>query len=259
MPPVADDLDALTRPSRVLVIDFERYPGLPYAFENKCRRPHTKWKRHPGTLCLAYQWHGSKRIGFHSLWDDGPDAFVQAHWDLYDQADIVVTYYGTGADNKWAQEDWDITDRPDPRPWKDVDLYRANVARHAFPSNSLDHLTKRLNVVSKSGHYDPAEADAAYEGDPAAQRRLRRYNIGDVRATTALFDRMRTKLGPRMPHAGLFNGSERCCWNCGGEDFEPVGDVVAVTNTYPAYRCKGCGVLSRSTHRRRAMRLRAVR
>lgn len=258
--PQVDDLDELTRPRRVLVIDFERLPGLAHVFDPRPRYlPPAKWLRHPSTLCFAARWHGEKRTRFHAAWHDGGwDAMVAAHWDYYDRADVVVTYYGTGADNKWARQDWDLAKMPDPRPWKDVDLYRLNKSRWAWESGSLDYLTQRLSLAHKQGHYDATEAEAAHNGDPAAQRRLRRYNISDVAATLDTFERFRLKLGTRMPHAGLFAGTDRCCWNCGGEEFEPIGDVVAVTLTYAAYRCRGCGAESRSTASRRRQKLRAV-
>ena len=261
MPEVEDDLAALTREPRILILDFERLPGLRHVFDQKpTYMPASKWLRLPSSLCFAAKWHGQRKVEFHAVWDDGGwDGMVRAHWALYDRADIIVTYFGTGADNKWARQDWLEADLPNPRPWKDVDLYRVNRAMFAFESGSLDHLTGRLNVARKTGRYDPHEAEAAYGGDETAQRALRRYNIGDVRATEAAFDKLRPRLGARMPHVGLWTGAERSCQVCGGTDFEPAGDVPAATNVYAGYRCSGCGTLNRSNHRRRAMAMRAAR
>lgn len=251
----------LVREPRILIIDFERLPGLRHVFDQKpSYMPAAKWLRLPSSLCFAAKWHGKRAVEFAAVWDEGGwAAMVARHRALYDRADIIVTYYGTGADNKWARQDWLEADLPDPRPWKDVDLYRVNKSLYAYESGSLDFLTARLNVARKTGKYDPHEAEAAFGGDVAAQRRLKRYNIGDVHATEQAFDKLRPHMGHRMPHIGLWTGQERSCQVCGGTDFEPAADVPAVTTVYAGYRCTSCGALNRSNSRRRAVTMRAAR
>lgn len=256
-----DDLAPLIRPARILVVDFERLPGLAPVWQQRTDfLPARDWVRYPSTLCLAWSWYGKRRTHFAAVWDDGGhDAMVKTHWQLYDDADLVITYNGKRADNRWARDDWASAGLPAPRPWKDLDLYAVNKSLFGWDSFSLDHLCKRLGIEGKTGHYSRDDAEAAANGDTKAQARLARYNRGDVRATTAAFEALRPWLAQRMPHLGLWSGHDRSCQVCGGTDFTPAGDVPAVTTVYAGYRCTSCGTLSRSNHRRRAVSMRAAR
>ncbi len=87
--------------ARILTIDIERLPGTAYVWEPKTRyvapRNFLEW---PRLLCFAARWYGDKRVVFEAEWrKGGREQMVKRAWELYDEADIVVTYNGRRFDN----------------------------------------------------------------------------------------------------------------------------------------------------------------
>jgi hypothetical protein len=86
--------------AKILVVDMERLVGLARVWDQKTNFvPATNFVRLPMTLCFAAKWYGSKTTEFHAAWDGGFDAMVQRSWEMYDEANIVVTYNGRRFDN----------------------------------------------------------------------------------------------------------------------------------------------------------------
>lgn len=245
---------------RILTIDLERQSGLARIFDAKVRGGYihpAKWTRLPSTLCFSAKWLDRKAVEFRSVWDD-PAALLERSWQLYDEADIVVTYNGRRADNRWLRDDWAVAGKPPPRPWRDVDLYVVNKSLFGFESASLDHLCQRLGLPRKVDHYDPAVADLAAAGDVKAQRRLRRYNVGDVKATEAAYLRLLPWM-TNHPPVGLWTGDPRCCPNCGGTELTRVGYHRTPLTSFAQYRCQGCGAVARNNFVKSRVEMRGAR
>jgi predicted RNA-binding Zn-ribbon protein involved in translation (DUF1610 family) len=253
-------IDRKLNERRILVIDLERQAGLTHIFDQRTSGfiPASRWLRQPNTLCFSAKWYGQRSIEFHAAWDDGYDAMVQRAWELYDEADIVVTYNGMKADNRWLKDDWLLTGRPSPSSWKNIDLYKVNSATFGFASKSLAHLCARLGIPGKAGHYDPFEADACMAGDEAARRRMERYNRNDVKITEQCYDALRGWI-PNHPHLNLSSGDQLTCPNCGGTEVTRNGTYTAVVLEYAEYRCNNCEAPFRAGHVRRVARTRGVR
>lgn len=245
------------RQAKILTIDIERRAGLAYAWEPKTKYiPPNNWARWPSLLCFAAKWL-YRPMQFYSVWDDGPEAMRKAAWDLYDQADAVITYNGVRFDNKHLRSEWITANMPQPRPWKDIDLF-AEVRRSlGFESKSLDQVCQRLGIPGKTGAYNIHEAEAAIDGDVQARRRMERYNRGDVKATEAAYLRMLGWL-PAHPVLGM-DTDELVCTQCGATDLNPNGWYRAVVLDYALYRCQNCHANVRSGHSKRVARTRNVR
>ena len=227
--------------ARILVVDIERLPGLTSIFDQKTHGfiPVSRWRRLPSLLCFAAKWYDRKAVQFHAAWDDH-DAMVQASWDLYDAADIVVGYNSIRFDNKHLKSEWLLAGMPPPRPWKNVDLYAANRNLFGFESKSLNHLCHRLDLDTKSGHYDEIMAEDAINGDLKAQRLMKRYNIGDVKITEQAYDALRPWLAGH-PVVNPTAPDGLACNACGSPELVPAGTRQANLMEYPLYRCAGCG------------------
>ena len=268
--PDIDDVLAAGEGPRVLTIDLERLPG---EFTRDIWEPRDlkrlnylhpdRWDRLPSTLCFSARWWGARTYEWAAAWDnpDDPWHVARAAHELYEQADVVLTYNGNRADNKWLQSDWVEAGLHKPAPWKSIDLFIVARRSFAFESKSLDHLCKRLGVVTKNGRYDAAEAKAAMAGDEALQRRLKRYNQGDVRATEAAAEVLIDGgWVPEWPHAGLWTGAERSCWKCGSEDgLVRDGRAYTAVTAYARYRCSDCGAYSRNNNRQGSVSMRVAR
>jgi len=250
---------------RILTIDLERLPGrLPERDIWEPRdlkyvnyiHPDT-WVELPSTLCFAWKWLDSPKVEFASVWDG--DNLAEVSWELFHEADAVVTYNGKRADEKWLKSDWAVAGLVPPSPWKSVDLFVTARREFSFESRSLRHLCDRLGVINKSGHYSIADARAAATGDEKAQRRMKRYNMQDVRVTEAVLQR----LGPfvkEMPHFGVYSGQERCCWWCGSEDLKQSDkDAATALTRFGLLQCDDCGAWTRLNFRKHNVTTRAAR
>lgn len=240
------------RNGKILVVDIERLPGLARVWEQKTRFVGiNQFTRLPSLLCFAAKWYGSKTTEFHASWDDH-EAMVQRSWELYDEANIVVTYNGIRFDNKHLRSDWLLAGMPPPSPWKDVDLYAVNSRTFGFESKSLNHLCQRLGLDTKSGHYDAEVAEACMAGDPTARRLMARYNRGDVKITEQAYMALLPWIHNHPHHVDGFGDDQARCNICWSSNLEPNGYKLAQQITYRLFRCQDCGANVQGTRHSRA-------
>lgn len=250
---ISADLAALAkdRELKTLVIDLERVPGWARAYDPKVQYINkTMWEIPTRTICWAAKWVGSKAVEFASVWTHDDDHLAQRSWELFDEADLVLTYYGKGADIPWLEAQWVKRGLGRPKTWHDLDLY-ATVKRFKLESNSLDYACKFLGVASKTDKYDFRVGDAAVAGDEAAQRRIRRYNIGDIHATEALYWPLLPHIRPHPHVAPGRYFDQMCCPRCGSADVKRAGLYTPGVYTYAQYRCTTCrGTFKAEFHHR---------
>jgi hypothetical protein len=232
--------------AKILILDIERLPGLARVWEPKTRyiapRSFVEW---PKLLCWAARWYGEKEFQFAAEWIDH-DAMLKEIWDLYNTADLVISYNGVNFDNRHLRSEWLEAGFQPPSPWKDVDLYKA-VKTFGFESKSLDSVSRRLGRPGKALSYDADTAFSAANGNQRAQNRLRRYNQGDVELTEWLYDRLRGWI-PNHPFIGEADSEATPrCNQCGSTKLkrEP-SKYRAVVIDYNLLRCESCGGLVRS-------------
>lgn len=232
------------RPPRILTLDIERLQGEARIkfwdlSDYKNRRIHaSSVEEWPRTICAAWRWYGSKKVGFAAEWD-GREDMLRTVWDLYHQADIVVGHNLQSFDTKKLRSEWLLMGLTPPAPWKTVDTLKVARSVFGFESNTLASLTDRLGIATKTDHYDPRCAELAVAGDVKAQRRLKAYNRGDIAATEALMAVLLPWM-PTFPHVGLWTGDDACCGHCGGE-LKPSGWARTAVTAYAQYRCAECG------------------
>ena len=242
--------------ARILFLDIERFKGrAEIEFwdlnDMKGRRIHpdsvVEW---PRTICAAWKWYGVKRIHFASEWGDTPDGFFRACWDAYDEADIVVGHNIDGFDTKHLNQAWWERGWGEPSPYRSVDTLKVARRKFGAESKTLDALLKRLGLAGKTDRYDVELARRALAGHGPSQLRLKRYNVGDITATEALYEALKG-WNPSHPHMGLYTGQERCCYQCGGTNLvQMVKDTKTPRTAYATWRCTDCQATSRNNHRR---------
>lgn len=252
------------RELKTLMVDIERLPGSftadfwdLNAFKGRRIHPDlvTEW---PSTICFAAGWYGEKRTTFKSVWDDGADAMHEAAFALYDEADLVITYNGIGFDNRHFASGWTERGMGRPSLWKDIDLLRVARQSHGWESKTLDSVCKRLGVANKSDKYQVSVARAAVDGDKAAQRKLKAYNVNDVVILAAVYERLMPYIKGH-PHVSPISGAtSNLCPRCASGDVVRNGSYSPAVYVYAAWKCNTCGSHFRTMYEGRGPSVKAL-
>jgi len=197
--------------------------------------------RPAGLLMFAAQKHGGK-LESNTEWD-GYEAMVQRAWDIYDQADYVVTYNGARFDNSWLRAVWAEAGLTPPSPWRDIDLYRT-VRKFNWPSRKLSFVCQQLGLDLKSDPGGFQTWDDILRGEGAVRDRARtrmvKYCRNDVRITTQLFDRLLPWIdGLNIPL--VTDCEHQACTRCNSTSIQQRGWAYTTTYRYKRYRCNDCG------------------
>lgn len=266
------DVAALARGRELttLLVDIERLPGSftadfwdLNAFKN--RRIHadlvTDW---PTTICFAARWYGPKPAGmpkatFSAAWEaGGADAMYEAAFNLYDAADICITYNGVGFDNRHLTSGWTERGMGRPSPWKDIDLLKVARSSQGWESKTLDSVCKRLNIDAKNDKYEVAVARAAMAGDVTAQRKLRKYNENDAAIMAAVYERLLPYVKGHPHVAPTLGTTQPTCPRCGSTDVTRGRNYSPGVYNYAAYKCNACSGPFRTTYESRGPSVRAL-
>ena len=248
--------DAVARRSRkpsaphtatIWTIDIERFPMIAYQWSAKNRSGYT-----PERMVVE----GSRMASFAALRHDGLVVFASEHHHgrdrmldtlhrVMDSADILVGYNSRRFDVKHINGELATAGYDAPSPAKHVDVMQAVKRRFAFDYNSLGSVVQRLDVDRKmdAGGFDLWRR--CMDGDDAAWEQMKAYNVQDVRATWALYERIRSWI-PSHPNLALYVADDRACPVCASTNLTLSGTVAASTRAYASYRCGDCGSLSRA-------------
>jgi hypothetical protein len=240
--------------ARILVFDIERLPmrtkSLPvWDMKGLTYRRLTpddidRWGR---TICLAYRWLGEGRTEFIAEWTEGGrHDFLVAARDLLDQADLVVGHNSTGFDVPHLTGEFILENILPPSPFKQFDTLLTMRKNGNLEANHLDTLDKRFGFSGKTDRYRIEMAEAAAAGDEKAQRRIERYNKGDIAATVRVYHRLRP--WHQSVNLGLFasDPTRPTCPACESPKLQRRGFATKAASRYARYQCQKCGKWSTS-------------
>lgn len=240
----------LVRPGgpRILLIDIETAPMLVYTWG--------LWDQNIGInqiveptrmLCFAAKWLGEPETMFYSEYAHGRNAMVDEAHRLLDAADYVVHYYGSRFDVPHLNREFLGEGMTPPSPYRQVDLKLAVSKRFKFPSNKLQFVSQALGLSGKedTGGFDLWRK--CMDGDPAAWKRMEKYNRRDVTLLEEVYEALLPWI-PQAPHRHLYDGSGGGCPACGG-DVALDGVYHTALSTYSRYRCNDCGSWFRGSKR----------
>ena len=232
---------------KILIYDIERMKGSASVefwslSDFKNRRIHaddvTAW---PRTICVAWRFLGDTRTQFASEWADGQEGMHRNVWDAFNKADITVGHNIKGFDEKHLNTGWRDLGLTPPSPSRPIDTLTSARARFGDESKTLDALCRRIGLTGKSDRYDVEVARAACDGDKAAQKKIRAYNIGDIDATEALYVTLLPWIKSH-PHVAPIAGTEQTiCPRCASLEVRRNGTWTVAVNRYLAYVCGSCG------------------
>jgi hypothetical protein len=243
---------ALTEQHRVkaLVLDIETGPNLVWTFNLRDTYIGIDQIVEPARMiCFAAKWLDRKNAMFHAEWIDGREAMIETAWRLLDECDYLIGFNQISFDTKWMMTEFTRMGLGPPSPFKEVDLKRVAFQRFRFPSSKLDWLSQELGLGRKMEHEGFPLWVKVLNGDPKAQRRMRQYNIQDVKLTEDLYFAWLAWI-KNHPPIGVLNHTDMGCRNCGSTDITATGkDVVAQVLVYRLYQCNTCGAWMRGNIR----------
>lgn len=246
---------------RVLYFDIETSPNIADVWG--------MWDQNIGLTQLR---ESSRIIGFGYKWRSGKPAkwiseydpktgelsqqhqMLQAAHELYDQADIVVTYNGDKFDHKRLNTAWVSAGITPPSPSKSLDLFKVVSRNFQFPSKKLAYVADRLigdTKIQNGGHQlwrDCLDPGVDKKKRRAAWDLMARYCMQDV----DLLEPLHTVLEPWLQDSqsfGLIGAPKTAphCRKCGSSEVRKRGFAYTPTQAYQQYRCDSCGGWTRDT------------
>jgi DNA polymerase elongation subunit (family B) len=200
-------------------------------------------------MCWAAKWYGSKPVEFRSEQDDIPSAhrtMIERAHELLDEADAVLSFNGKRFDMPTLNREFLKYGMAPPSPYHHIDLLMVAKRQFRFASNKMDHLARELGVKGKVKHEGHELWTRCMAGDPEAWKKMRRYNIQDVKMMEKIYEAMLPWIATH-PNHGMYTDSTRpVCTNCGSHSLQARGKAVTRTQTYQRYQCTDCGTWLRS-------------
>jgi uncharacterized protein YprB with RNaseH-like and TPR domain len=194
------------------------------------------------------KWLGNKETVFHSDYADTHEGMVRKAWNLFDEADVIVTYNGISFDIPHMQREFLMAGLNPPKPFKQIDLLRVCRRQFKFASNKLDFISQQLGIGHKTPHEGFALWVKCLEGDPKAWAKMGRYCKQDVKLTEKLYHYLLPWLA-NVPHMGQMAGVEHSCWACGSGRLSREGTTFALVSSYRLYECLNCHAWVRGSTR----------
>jgi hypothetical protein len=224
--------------SKILTLDIETKPALAYVWG--------LWDQNIGLsqlvtpsapICFAAKFLDEKQTMFYSDWEDGHDAMILAARDLIASADAVVGYNSDGFDLKKLRGEFLLHGLTPPPPVTSIDLLKS-VKKLGFQSNKLAFIGPMLNIGKKVKHEGFELWIKVMEGDEAAQQRMKKYCIGDVKLTEQLYKTLRPYIS-NHPHLG--DTGKGACGACGGTSLQSRGWRRTKAFKIQRLMCTDCG------------------
>lgn len=198
-----------------------------------------------GMMCFSAKWQDSPNQ-FFSKWGDGQMEMVKAAWELLDQADYVVHYYGSKFDIPHLNTEFLKLGMTPPSPFKQVDLKFAMSKNFKFPSNKLQYVSTALGMAGKHKTDIDLWVDTM-AGDPKAQRKMEKYNRQDTDLLEELYHRLLPWV-TSLPNRNLYDG--KGCVACGSDRIMRTGDYKTALSVFDRYVCNDCGKWMRASKRK---------
>jgi DNA polymerase elongation subunit (family B) len=244
---------------KILVIDIECSPNLAYVWGMFKQNVSLSQLESAGeVISFAAKWTDQKQILFYSVHHDGKEAMVQAAHDLLSEADVVVGYNSKNFDMKHLHKEFLLAGLEPPAPYKNIDLMHVVKANFRFTSNKLDFVVQQLGLGAKVHHTGFDLWKDCMAGSDKAWALMRKYNIGDIRVTEALYNKLLPWIGGH-PSVPLHDGNRNdACQNCGSEDLRREGYAFTTLGKFQRIQCRDCGKWGRSGKRIEGVDIRGI-
>ena len=187
-------------------------------------------------LCWAAGWMGQKKIHFR---DERDKDFLQAIWDLIDEADAIVHYNGQSFDMKHLNREFLLASMDPPSSYTNIDLLKTMRQKFKMASNKLEWVSIQLGYEGKVKHRGIQLWFDCMDGSPSAWKEMKKYNIQDV----VLLEDVYNDILPWItnhPNWGHYIAGDLVCRNCGSTKIKKDGWERRTIVPYQRYRCTKC-------------------
>lgn len=233
---------------RTLFIDIETSPNVAYTWglfnQNIGINQLVSTSR---VLCFAAKWQGEKKVQYYGENLSRSEMVAAAH-ALLEEADVVVHYNGQQFDIPHLNREFLKAGLTPPAPFVQVDLLQVARKKFMFTSNKLDHVAQDLGLGAKVEHEGFGLWEKCLQGDPAAWKRMQKYNKQDVVLTEKLYDTLLPWI-PGHPSHRLYDGGN-VCPRCAAEGtLQRRGFSYTKVSKFQRWFCTSCGTWFRSSRR----------
>jgi len=196
-------------------------------------------------LCIGYKWYGKPRVYVPSIMDyegwesDVTDdsSLVADFLRVYEEADMVVSYFGKGFDNKFLNAkllEYQLGILPNT---PHVDLYFTVKANLALSRKSLQNVGYHLSLSNEKTPVEGKIWRQAQVGKPSAIK----YVIKHCRADVLILEEAYTRLRPLVRTHPRVRGCGPCR-SCGSTHVQRRGvALTALLGPRVRVQCQSCG------------------
>jgi len=196
----------------------------------------------PGyTISFSAKWAGEDKIVHRDIWSHGRKAMLASIYALLNEADMVVHWNGTRFDIPTLNKEFVIEKLKPPAPFIEIDLLPTAKRKFKFQSNKFGFVCKALGIGTKLKHTGFDMWKECLEGDPAAIKLMKEYNIHDTRLLEPVYERFKPWIA-NHPNVNLYDDDETVrCHACGGTHIQWRGSYATNTQSYRRFQCQDCG------------------
>lgn len=190
-----------------------------------------------GLLCICMKFSDEKDYQFYSDWTHSKEEMLLATREAICEADAVITYNGDKYDLPKIQGELLRHGLPPMPPVTSIDLIKT-VKRLGYFMNRLAFIGPFLGLGGKVAHEGFSLWKKVDQGDPTAQKKMRRYCIQDVRLLVKMYNKIKPFV-KQHPHLGF--SSPEACPVCDSIHVQKRG--VTRTRSFVTQRlaCQSCG------------------
>lgn len=195
-------------------------------------------------LCIGYKWLGEKKATVLSITDfpgfekdrTNDKALIKAFFEVYNSADLTVTYYGKGFDLKMLNAKALEHNLPYPAPVPMVDLYFVVKGNLSLSRKSLGNVGIFAGLTTKK---TPVTA-VAWKKAATGHKPSIKYVVDHCRADVDILEEAYLKLRPLMRTHPRVAGWEPCRY-CGGKTQRRGKALTALKSARYRFQCTSCG------------------
>ena len=221
---------------RILYFDIEWKPAKAYVWRMYDENVSPDQLIDPGgLLCFSAIKSDTGEVIFASEWEDGHQDMVEILHELFEWADVLVTYNGDRYDIPKATGEFVLAGLQPPPPPTSIDLIKT-VKKLGFPMARLAFIGPYLQVGKKVEHEGFPLWVKVMEGDEAAQKRMKKYCIQDSRLLVKLYARIKPFIKNHP-----FLGNRGVCGACDGKVLHSRGHRRTKTFRIQRLQCTSCG------------------